>query len=87
MSLRAEIINRPASLVPEMEKTQAELRWAFKQAHASSRIEGHTPTPEHLAACEAVIAGTMTIDEAISEAISRGQTEDRAAAGMDGNSA
>jgi len=46
-----------------MNMTQAELRSAFTQAHASSRIEGHIPDPLYLADCEAVIVGTMTMDE------------------------
>lgn len=55
---------------------KVELRWAIEQAQASSRIEGHIPTPEHLADCEAVIAGTMTFDEAVAAGIKRGQEED-----------
>ena len=40
--------------------TEAERREAHAQALASTRIEGHVPTPEFLADCEAVIKGTMT---------------------------
>lgn len=59
---------------------QAELRRAFDQVHASSRIEGHAPDPVYLADCEAVIAGTMTVDEALAESLKRALAEDRAAA-------
>lgn len=54
-----------------MDVKQAELRWAFKQAHASSRIEGHIPDPVYLADCEAVIAGTMTVEQALANSAER----------------
>lgn len=49
-------------------RTQAEikkdrLREHFAQAHASSGLEGHIPDPVYLSDCEAVIEGTMTLDE------------------------
>ena len=47
--------------------TEAERRFAHEQALANTRIEGHVPTPEFLADCEAVIAGTMTEDEALAK--------------------
>lgn len=72
----------PAGRSFEMDVKQAELRWAFKQAHASSRIEGHIPDPLYLADCEAVIAGTMTMDEARAASLKRALAEDRAVAGF-----
>ncbi|MBX9794768.1 MAG: antitoxin VbhA family protein, partial [Burkholderiaceae bacterium] len=44
--------------------TVAQRRLAHNQALASTRIEGHVPSPEFLADCEAVIAGTMTLEQA-----------------------
>ena len=40
--------------------TEAQRQFANEQALASTRIEGHIPTPEFLADCDAVIAGVMT---------------------------
>lgn len=64
-----------------MDVKRAELRWAFEQAHASSRIEGHIPDPVYLADCEAVIAGTMTMNELLAASLKRALAKDRAAAG------
>jgi hypothetical protein len=41
--------------------SKAARRLAHEQALASTRIEGHQPSPEFLADCEAVIEGTMTL--------------------------
>jgi len=60
--------------------TEAERRFANKQALASTRIEGHVPSPEFLADCEAVIAGTMTRAEARAASLARALAKDRAAA-------
>lgn len=65
-----------------MDVKQAELRWAFKQAHASSRIEGHIPDLVFLADCEEVIAGTMTVDEALAASLKRALVANHAAAGF-----
>jgi hypothetical protein len=51
--------------------TEAERRYATAQALASTRIEGHVPTPEFLADCDATIAGTMTNDEARARSLAR----------------
>jgi Antitoxin VbhA len=60
--------------------SQAERRWAHEQALASTRIEGHVPAPEFLADCEAVIAGTMTTEQAQARSLARALAKDRAAA-------
>lgn len=63
-----------------MAKTaEAERRVAHEQALASTRIEGHVPTPEFLADCEAVIKGTMTREEAGQRSLERAIATDRAA--------
>jgi hypothetical protein len=53
-------------------------RWAHEQALASTRIEGHVPTPEFLADCEAVIQGTMTTEQARAASLARAVAKDRA---------
>jgi hypothetical protein len=60
--------------------TEAERRWAHEQALASTRIEGHVPTPEFLADCEEEIRGLITPEEVIARALVRARAEDRAAA-------
>jgi len=60
--------------------TEAERRHAHEQALASAMIEGYEPTPEFLADCEAVIAGTMTREQARAASLARALAEDRAAA-------
>jgi hypothetical protein len=61
--------------------TKEERRWAHEDALASTRIEGHVPTPEFLADCEAVLAGTMTRDQARAAILARALAEERAALG------
>jgi len=61
--------------------TEAERRFAHQQSLASARIEGYVPTPEFLADCEAVIAGSMTIDQACEASLARALAEDYAATG------
>ena len=61
--------------------TEAERRVAHEQALASTRIEGHVPTPEFLADCEAVIKGAMTDEEASQRSLARALAKDRAARG------
>lgn len=63
------------------DSTEAERRLAYEQALASSRIEGHVPTPEHLADVEAVIKGTMTPEQARAAAVARALAKDKAASG------
>lgn len=60
--------------------TKAQRRMAHEQALASTRIEGHQPSPEFLADCEAVIEGTMTRDQARAASLARALTKDKAAA-------
>jgi hypothetical protein len=54
--------------------TEADLRLAHAQALANTRIEGHEPTPEFLADCEAVNRGQMTLTEARARSLARAQT-------------
>lgn len=49
---------------------------AFDQALASTRIEGHEPTPEFLADVDRVIAGDMTDDEMAAESLRRARELD-----------
>ena len=58
--------------------TKAERRLAHDQALASTRIEGHTPTPEFLADCAAVIEGTMTHEQARAASLARALAKDLA---------
>lgn len=51
--------------------TPEQRRSAFDQALASTRIEGHEPTPEFLADCEKVIAGEMTDEEMAAQSLRR----------------
>lgn len=51
--------------------TPEQRRAAFDQALASTRIEGHEPTPEFLADCEKVIAGEMTDEEMAAQSLRR----------------
>jgi len=67
--------------------TEAERRYAHEQALASAMIEGYEPTPEFLADCEAVIAGTMTREQVRAASLARALAEDRAAAGRLANAA
>jgi hypothetical protein len=60
--------------------TKAQRRLAHEQALASTRIEGHQPTPEFLADVEAVIEGAMTIEEAGAASLARALAKDRAIA-------
>lgn len=52
-------------------KTEAERRIAADQALASGRIEGHVPSAEFLADSAAVVAGTMTLEEAGARSLAR----------------
>lgn len=64
-----------------MTSTVAQRRLAHEQALANTRIEGHRPTPEFLSDCEAVIAGTMTRDQARAASLSRALVQDQATRG------
>jgi hypothetical protein len=57
--------------------TEAKRRHAIAQALASTRLEGHIPTREFLADCEAVTAGTMTGEEARARSLARVMEEQR----------
>lgn len=59
---------------------EAQARWSFHQAQASSGLEGHVPDASYLADCEAVIKGTMTTEEAIEASRQRALAENLLAA-------
>ncbi len=59
--------------------TEAERRLAHEQALASTRIEGHVPTPEFLADSKAVIKGAMTEEQARAASLARALADERAA--------
>lgn len=63
---------------------EAQRRWDSAQALASARIEGHVPAPEFMADCEAVNAGTMTLDALRAASLVRALAADKAAAGVGG---
>lgn len=60
--------------------TKAQRRLNHNQALASTRIEGHKPSEEFLADCEAVIEGSMTRDQARAASLARALAKDKAAA-------
>ena len=57
----------------------AERRASLDQALASTRLEGHVPTPEFLADCEDYIAGRITRDEAMARSTARALAAERPA--------
>lgn len=61
--------------------TESTRRYAAEQAAASTRIEGHVPTPEWIADTEAVVQGALTEEEARARSLARAIALDRAAAG------
>lgn len=77
--------NKIANVLPLLEgiamttTTKAQRRLAHEQALASTRIEGHQPSPEFLADCEAVVEGTMTRDQARAASLARALAKDKAA--------
>lgn len=77
--------NKIANALPLLEgiamttTTKAQRRLAHEQALASTRIEGHQPSPEFLADCEAVVEGTMTRDQARAASLARALAKDKAA--------
>lgn len=60
--------------------SKAARRWAHEQALASTRIEGHEPSTEFLADCEAVIDGRMSHDQARAASLARALAKDGAVA-------
>jgi hypothetical protein len=60
--------------------TKAERRHALEQAIASTRLEGHVPSEEFLEDCQAVVDGTMTLDQMRAASKARALAADRAAA-------
>lgn len=77
--------NKIANALPLLEgiamttTTKAQRRLVHEQALASTRIEGHQPSPEFLADCEAVVEGTMTRDQARAASLARALAKDKAA--------
>jgi hypothetical protein len=66
-------------MLPISASTEAERRFAHEQALANARIEGHVPTPEFLADCEAVVMGTMTHEQARANSSARALGKARSA--------
>lgn len=58
---------------------QQRRRHGMDQALASSRIEGHVPSPEFLADVDAFVAGTMTGEQVRAASLARALAADRAA--------
>ena len=54
------------------------LRYFHEQSLASARLEGFEPSPEFLADCEAVLAGSMTRDEARAASLARAKALEKA---------
>jgi hypothetical protein len=62
--------------------TMAQRNLAHEQALASTRIEGHRPSSQFLADCEAVVEGTMTRDQARAASLARALVKDKQAAAV-----
>ena len=58
--------------------SKEERRWSMNQAIANTVIEGHDPTAEFLADCEAVVDGRMTHEEAGARSLARALRNDAA---------
>lgn len=56
-------------------------RWHLEQALASTRLEGHVPSADFLADCEAMITGQLTADEVRVRVIQRAKDADASAMG------
>lgn len=67
--------------------TKAARRLAHEQALASTRIEGHRPSAEFLADCEAVIEGSMSHEQARAASLARAQVRDNDASEASANNA
>ncbi|WP_296340514.1 hypothetical protein [Reyranella sp.] len=52
-------------------ETAAERRAHLDQALASTRLEGHVPTPEFLSDCEDYIAGRIAREEILAREVER----------------
>ena len=65
--------NAMASLAEE------ERRRSLAQALASTRIEGHVPSPEFLADCERFARGEITQEDIRAASLARARAADRAA--------
>ena len=52
-------------------ETAAERRAGMEQALASTRLSGHTPTPEFLADCEDYIARRIASEEILARKVAR----------------
>lgn len=63
----------PDTVAPpqDADDTAAKRRASLDQALASTRLEGHVPTPEFLADCEDYIAGRITDDEILAREVER----------------
>ncbi|WP_458134741.1 antitoxin VbhA family protein [Paracidovorax citrulli] len=57
--------------------SKAQRRIAHDQALASTRIEGHKPTPQFLADLDAVVNGSMTLDQARAASLARARAKDQ----------
>jgi hypothetical protein len=66
------------SLTPPR-RSLAERRMRMEQALASTRIEGHQPSPEFLADMEAMVTGQLSAEEVRRRIIARAQEADRRA--------
>lgn len=64
-------------------RSLAERRMRLEQALASTRIEGHQPSPEFLADMEAMITGQLGDDEVRWRIIERAREPDRRARSKD----
>ena len=51
--------------------SEGERGWWCRQALASTRIEGHVPTPEFLADCAAYVAGEISSEDARARSLAR----------------
>ena len=61
------------------EISEARHRYWMEDAIASTRIEGHVPSPEFLADVERVLRGEMTMEEAGAASLARALAADAAA--------
>ena len=64
---------------PAADIAKAERRWASEQALANANIEGHLPSQEYPADCQAWVGGSMTNEEARARSLARALAADKAA--------
>ena len=62
---------------PQEPRTIAERRMRLEQALASTRIEGHEPSPDFLADMEALITGELCDEEVRRRIVERAKGADR----------